>query len=196
MRVAPLVILAVVLSGCFLKPGPKQPPPPSPQSDRPSAAKTPVDVEIVVSMHPKLVEVCKNANKPARTIYVDEKSKQVFHCVGKKEKALVPHTDHGVGHELSEADVLLSEGEQVRWFSTTHTFIVLPVVKGKEAPQNPKAPPSPFPPSFAFSKVPAREATSDPVVSVGGAEEVVQRYKITFDITGLGVVDPDVVCTM
>lgn len=194
MKLVPLVILAVVLSGCFLKPGPKQPQNPAPGKQGFSAATGTVDVEIVVSTHPKLLEACKNTNKPARTIYVDVNSKQVFHCVGKK--ALVPHTDHGVGHELSEADVLLSEGQQVRWFSTTHTFLVLPVVKGKEAPQNPKAPPTPFPPSFSFSKVPAPEVISAPVESVGGAEVVVQRYKITFDITGLGVVDPDLICSM
>lgn len=194
MRIAPLVILAVVLSGCFLNPGPNQPPAPLPEKQSSSAAKGTVDVEIVVAMHPKLLEVCKDSNKPARTIYVDEKSKQVFHCVGRK--VLVPHTDHGPAHELSEADVLLSQGQQVRWFSTTHTFWVRPVVKGKEAPQNPKAPPTPFPPSFSFTKVPALEVISAPVESVGGAEVVVQRYKITFDITGLGVVDPDLICSM
>lgn len=194
MRVAPLVILAVVLSGCFLNPGPQQPQSPAPVKQGSSAAKAPVDVEIVVAMHPKLLEVCKNSNKPARTIYVDEKSKQVFHCVDKK--TLVPHTDHGPTHVLSEADVLLDAGDRVRWFSTTHTFWVRPVVKGKEPPQNPKAPPTPFPPSFSFSDVPALEVTSPPVESVGGGEAVRQRYKITFDITGLGIVDPDVVCTM
>ena len=195
MRLVPLVILAVVLSGCFLNPGPQQPQSPAPVKQSASAAKAPpVEVEIVVDTHPKLLEACKNSNRPARTIYVDENSKRVFHCVGNRR--LTQHVDHGPKTELSEADVPLSAGEQVRWFSKTHTFIVLPVVKGKEAPQNPKAPPTPFPPSLPFSKVPELSVTSPPVESVGEAEVVVQRYKITFDITGLGVVDPDVVCSM
>ena len=75
----------------------------------------------------------------------------------------------------------------MRWYSTTHTFVVVSVVKGKELPRSPSAPATPF--AAAFAKVAASEVISSEVPSIDG--EVVQRYKVTFNITGVGNVDPD-----
>jgi hypothetical protein len=201
--VAPFVILAVVLAGC----GPE---PASTPATNQSASKEPVsqsqqpakmlDVEIVGAVHPKLLEVCKDGRKPANTIFVDTNSRKVFHCVtnaASNTKTLTEHVDHGPVSPLSEADVPLSAGQQVRWFSETHTFSVLSVVKGKENPQAPAAPPTPFDPTEAarrFTKVAASEVISPPVLALDG--DLVQRYKVTFQITGLGLVDPDLICSM
>ena len=183
MRAAPFVILAIVLSGCAPKStGTQSTSPEKLVSDGKGQPKDKiVDVEIVVATHQKNLETCKSTNKPARTIYVDIPSGQVSHCMGPGK--LLAHTNHGQGHSLSDADVPLSAGQQIRWFSTTHTFVVVSVEKGKELPQSPLAPPTPF--AAAFAKVPAREVTSSEVPSIEGEVVNATRSRSTSPTSAL-----------
>ena len=187
MKAAPFVILTIVLASCAPKAPVDSIEGPASESKQ---GKT-VDVEILGATMKELQDMCAGGNKPARTVYVATPSGQVFHCVAKGK--LTPHVDHGPTSDLSPADVELSAGDRVRWFSTTHTFYVESVVQGKEPPRGAGAPPTPFP-GHKFALVPSKEVESGEVTFIDG--KTVQRYKITFFITGMGKVDPDIICTM
>ena len=183
MNGLPLVILAGVLafSGCALSDGP------GPQAEPPSQGKT-VDVEIVVGSKPDLDTQCLG-NVSATTVFVVNQ-KEIYHCIGKK---LHHHDEHGKTPGMESALVRVSTGDRVRWFSKTNLFTVASVTKAGPAlsPQNKLAPDTPF---AAFPPKPASEVLSSLVPGVAGNVE--QRYKVTFNIQGVGPVDPDVVCSM
>ena len=184
----PIVLLGMVVALSFgAQPAPKQP------------KATVVEVEIVVGPREKLSGSCSAGNLPPTTILVTEKAvvngkptpNEVYHCVG---KAFIPHADHGTNPALAKADVHLSAGDSVRWVTKGGPrFFVKSVVKPDADLKN-SNPASPF--SKPFSTTYTNEVVSTPVVEVEGAKVVVQRYKVTFDIEGQGVVDPDLVCSM
>ena len=184
----PVVMLGVVVAlSQDPQPPPKQPP------------KNVVEVQIVVGPREKLNALCSAGNLSPTTILVSEKAvvdgkpapNVVYHCVG---KAFIPHADHGKNPALAKADVRLSAGDSVRWVTKGGPrFFVKSVVKPASDLKN-SNPASPF--SKPFSTSYTDEVVSTPVVEVGGVKVVVQRYKVTFDIEGQGVVDPDLVCSM
>lgn len=185
MKGLPLVLLAVVLafSGCASSDGL------GPQAKPPSSGTQGevVDVEIVVGSKPDLDAQCLG-NASATTVFVI--GKEVYHCIGKK---LHNHAEHGKTPGMENALVRVSTGDRVRWFSKTNLFTVVSVTKAAPAlsPQNKLAPDTPF---AAFPPKPASEVLSSLVPDVEG--NVQQRYKVTFNIQGIGEVDPDVVCSM
>lgn len=205
MRVLPLVILAVVLASCGPKPSPpaagnqsadKSPSPePKQVEQKPEPKKGPtsgsqqntIDVEIVVRSNTKdMLTDC--ANKPPRTIYVLASNGHVYHCVN---NTLISHDEQGKNPALAAADVPVAESESVRWFCLTHTFIVTSIVQSKQSPVAAAAPATPF--TGELSKVAASEFVTSPLPSIAG--DPVQRYKVTFNITGIGTVDPDLICS-
>ena len=187
MRAVPLVMLVALLSfsGCAPSvgdPGLKTTP------SSASQGKT-VDVEIIVGSKPDLDAQCLG-NVSATTVFVVNQ-KEVYHCIGKK---LHDHAEHGKTPGMDNALVRVSTDDRIRWFSKTSLFTVMSVTKASAglAPQDKAAPDLPFGKDFPGKH--ASEVLSPPVPEVPG--NVQQRYKVTFNIQGIGTVDPDVVCSM
>ena len=193
MNALPLVILAVMLS-LGMQPPPKNTStttpsqPPAPKKD--TTAKT-IDIEIVVGPKLKLDERCKGG-PPASTVFVVS-AKEVYHCVG---NVLHNHDNHLNVPEMDKAAARAFAGDIIRWYSNTNDFTVVSVTKPKNpklAPQNPKAPATPF---TSFTNKTPREVFSTPVPRISEKGVVVQRYKATFKIADIGLVDPDLICSM
>ena len=186
MNAVPLVILAVVLSlGIQPTPkpvAPKQPPPPQPKV---------VQIRIVVGVSEEaLAKQCGPTEAPS-TIFVAN-NKQVFHCVGNK---LLNHANHGKDPNLEKAVVRANAGELVRWTSSTRFKVVS--VERHEVPGSPPpakknlAPDSPF-----LKPLPTEYLMVVEALVRNEPGTIVQRYKATFDIQGVGLVDPDLICSM
>jgi hypothetical protein len=148
-----------------------------------------VDVEIIVGKKPDL-DAMRAGNVPPTTVFVASQ-KEVFHCVANK---LHDHAEHGKVAGMDAAIVRVSAYDRVRWFSKTSLFTVMSVTKQVAAlgPQDKTAPDMPFG-KAAFANAPAAEVLSPPVPDLPGKVE--QRYKVTFNIQGLGPVDPDLICS-
>ena len=115
----------------------------------------------------------------------------LLYCV---KNVLMDHDEHDKGNPAMAATIVqASTGDQVRWYSNTHTFTVTIVKHPKLGPQHPDAPDSPFGKALMASE--AREQLS-PAVPAALKGKIQQRYKVSFNITGVGLVDPDLICTM
>ena len=147
-----------------------------------------IPVEIIVGSKSELDKQC-SPKTPATTVFVVS-PKQVYHCIGSK---LLDHAEHDKGNpDIAAAIVRAATGDQIKWFSIKHTFTVTVAKHPKLGPQNPDAPNSPFGDTFALA--PALEHVSPPVPNGGGKMQ--QRYKVSFNITTVGPVDPDLICSM
>src|SRR5687768_12841456 len=184
MNAVPLVIVAVVMS-LGMQPAPKPAPPPQP------VKPVTLNVEIVVGAQENLAATCKKGGVNPSTVFVVS-TKQVFHCIG---NSLHDHANHGKDPDLEKAVVRLSAGDRVRWFSTRRFFVAsverheLP---GVTPPKKNLAPASPF--AAALPKEYRTEVISPPVRDEPGT--IVQRYKASFNIEGVGLIDPDLICSM
>ncbi len=110
-----------------------------------------------------------------------------FHCI---EKTLISHAEEGKNKALEASYVKVATGQRVRWVSKTHTFTIA-AIRSHE-PIDSRSPGNPF--NGNFPGKPAASVTSGAVVNIDGS--AVQQYKITFNIVKVGLVDPDVVCSM
>jgi hypothetical protein len=174
-------------------PKPAQPPakkeqPPAKKGQPPPDAKLVVPVEIVVGEKTALDKMCLNGAAPTTVFVVS--AKQVYHCLGKN---LHDHNEHIKNpNDMGPTIVRVSTGQYIRWFSKASQFSVVSVLKDlKGQPQDKAAPDTPF---AAFPKQPASEVLSSPVPELKG--DVRQRYKTSFNIQGVGLVDPDLICSM
>jgi hypothetical protein len=148
-----------------------------------------IPVEIVVGAKADLDKRCAG-NAPPTTVFVVN-AKEVYHCVKNK---LLDHVEHDKGNpEMAISIVQASTGDQIRWYSSTHLFTVSVVKHPKLGPQHPDAPDSPFGKELLVA--PAREKVSS-LVPGAPKGKIQQRYKVSFNITGVGLVDPDLICTM
>jgi hypothetical protein len=200
MSAVPLVIVAIVLSLGMQTPSPKPTPPPtpSPSSTQPETKPQPkpdpklalIAVQIVVGTQPNLNALCKKGGQAPSTVFVVSAT-QVFHCVG---NSLHDHANHGKDPDLEKAVVSASAKERVRWFSATR-FIVTSVEK-HEPPAG--APPKKnVAPDYPFLEALPKEFRNEVIVTVRDEPgTVVQRYKASFNIEGIGLVDPDLICMM
>jgi len=198
MSALPFVMLAVVLLSLGAQPSQCSPqPPPKTADPQPSPPKRDpvVQVEIVVQPLFKELSALCTTNTPATTIFVENsKPVQVYHCIGTK---LHNHTEHFKNPKaMDPADVKLSFGQRVRWVSTT-PFFVVDVTKPEEPDHQPQDRLAPLRPFGVFkSEVYATQVETPEVPDVAGEKPVVQRYKVTFNIQNIGLVDPDLICTM
>lgn len=176
-------------------PKPAQPPakkaqPPAKKGQPPPVAKLEVPVEIVVGEKTALDKMCQNGAPPTTVFVVS--AKQVYHCLGKN---LHDHNDHIKNpNDMSPTIVEVSSGQHIRWFSKTNQFSVVSVVKDLKGQPQDKTKMAPDTPFAAFPKDFASEVLSSPVPSLEG--DVKQRYKTKFNIQGVGLVDPDLICSM
>ena len=150
-----------------------------------------VNVDIVVGSLNAHQETCKAGKAESSTIFVVN-PEEVYHCVGSK---LIRHTAHGKEPAMGKTIVRVNAGERVRWSCNTNRFVVLDVTRhSSEAAgikPNPDAPERPF---AQFPKTPSKQVESSVLKKIDG--KTVERYKATFYIEGVGVVDPDLVCSM
>jgi hypothetical protein len=152
-------------------------PPPKPPSKV-------VSVELIVDTLPGHEKRCKGGGVQPTTVLIV--GKEPYLCV---KQALMKH---GEGHDkFKETMVHVSSGQAIRWFSKTTKFSVVDVQI--HAPALKGAPPYPFVKPIPKTLV-ATEIISPPVLDVEG--QITQRYKVSFQIEGQGLVDPDVVCSM
>ena len=182
LRVVMLVVM-VALSACASKDGGQSAAP----GRQPGKI---VDVEIIVGSKDELEKRCAG-NVPPTAVFVLSQ-KEVFHCIGNK---LHHHDEHGKTPGMDDAIVRVAANERIRWFSTTALFTVTSVTKQLASiggPQDKTAPDTPFGKSIGPGK-PASEVVTTPVPDLDGKIE--QRYKVAFNIQGIGPVDPDVVCS-
>lgn len=194
MSALPPVILAVVLS-LGTQPPKKADPAPSQPAPKKDPVVEVVEVEIVVRPIKKELDALCVPKTPATTIFVESaKPVQVYHCIGTK---LHNHTEHEKNQKaMDPADVKLAVGQRIRWVSET-PFYVVDVTKPdnpKHQPQSTLAPYRPF--GMFTSKVHVTRLETPLVQNVVSEKPVVQRYKVTFNIVGVGEVDPDIICTM
>lgn len=196
MSAVPLVILVVALSLGMQPPSPAPTPPtptPTPTvQPKPVPKITTIAVQIVVGTQANLGALCKKGGQAPSTIFVVN-AKQVYHCIG---NTLRDHANHGKDPDLEKAVVRASAGERVRWFSATR-FIVASVEK-HETPAPAGAPPKKnVAPDFPFLEPLPKEFRNEVTGTVRDEPgTIVQRYKASFNIEGVGLVDPDVVCSM
>jgi hypothetical protein len=160
---------------------PPQPTPPAKPTPQPQKV---VSVELIVDTLPGHEKRCKGGKVEPTTVLIV--GKEPYLCV---KAALVKH---GEGHDkFEETMVHVSSGQAIRWFSKATKFSVVnvqihqPALKG--APDYPFVKPIP-------KNLVATEIISPPVRDVEG--QITQRYKVSFQIEGQGLVDPDVVCSM
>ena len=141
MRAAPFVILAIVLSGFAPKsPGTQSTSAEQPVSDgkgQPPKGKI-VHVEIVVATPTRRTSrrVRARTSRPDHLRRHSIRAGVPLH--GPREIAPAYESRPGTLVERCRC-AGLSAGQQIRWFSTTHTFVVVSVEKGKELPQSPSA---------------------------------------------------------
>jgi hypothetical protein len=149
-----------------------------------------IPVEIVVGSKPDLDKRCAD-NAPPTTVFVVN-PKEVYHCIKGK---LLDHDEHDKGNPAMAISIVqASTGDRIRWYSNTHSFTVSVVKHPKLGPQHPDAPDTPFP-DKALLVSPAREKLSS-LVPEALKGKIQQRYKVSFNIDGVGLVDPDLICTM
>ena len=191
MSAVPLVILAVALSLVMQPPPSPSPTPPKP-SPQPKPAPTagPIAVQIVVGTQPNLNALCKKGGQAPSTVFVVS-AKQVYHCIG---NSLHDHANHGKDPDLEKAVVRASAKERVRWFSAT-PFIVTSVEKHEPPAGGP--PKKNVAPDYPFVEALPKVFRNEVIVTVRDEPgTVVQRYKASFNIEGIGLVDPDLICSM
>jgi len=195
MNALSIALLAFALAVSSQKPQPPpkaQPPakkeqPPAKKAQPPPDIKSEVSVEIIVGAKEALDKMCQGGAPPTTVFVVS--AKQVYHCLGNK---LHDHNEHIKNpNDMGPTIVRVSTGQYIRWFSTSQFSVVSVVKDPKGQPQNLAAPATPF---AAFPKQPATEVRSSLVPDRPGT--VSQRYKTTFNIPGVGLVDPDLICTM
>jgi len=200
MSAVPLVIVAVVLSLGMQTPSPKPTPPPTPSPSstqpetkpqpKPDPKLAPIAVQIVVGTQPNLDALCKKGGQAPSAVFVVSAA-QVFHCVG---NSLHDHANHGKDPDLEKAVVRASANERVRWFSATR-FIVTSVEKHE--PPGVAPPKKNVAPDYPFLEPLPKEFRNEVIVTVRDEPgTVVQRYKASFNIEGIGLVDPDLICMM
>lgn len=194
MKFLPPVVIAAVfaLSSCASDDGKVgvqgEPPGESGQPPTQATGKV-IPVEIVVGSKLDLDKQCAGG-APATTVFVVSQ-KEIYHCI--KDK-LLHHDEHVKGNpEMEVSIVRASTGDRVRWFSNTHAFTVTVVKHPKLGPQHPDAPDSPFGKELLATAAREKLSSSVPNAPKG---KIQQRYKVSFDITGIGLVDPDLICTM
>jgi hypothetical protein len=179
--------LSIALLAFALALSSQDPQPPKPEQPPPDL-KSEVSVEIVVGEKGALDKMCLDG-AAANTVFVVSAT-QIYHCLGRK---LHDHGEHATNSSTMDPSIVRAyTGQHIRWFSKTREFSVVSVVKDpKGQPQNLAAPAAPF---AAFPKQAAREVRSSLVPDLTGT--VIQRYKVTFNIQGVGLVDPDLICSM
>lgn len=200
----PIVILAAasLLGVQPLGGGPAPAPQPPPKKSDPQPPPPAVVViEIVVGAYVDLSAMCGQGASPTTVFVTNDKSKvtskpeiAVHHCIGKKLH------DHA-GHEkdpkaFDPADVKLVAGQRVRWISKKASFRVVDITKPKNPTHEPQDKEAPLRPFGEFSKAYALQVESPPVPQINGEVVVRQRYKVTFEIENVGLVDPDLICSM
>lgn len=168
MNTTPFVVVLLAAAGCAT----------APRAPKPEI----VDVQIIVGTADALQKPCELAST---TVFVV--GTEAYHCIDKK---LVSHAEGESNPAFANSYVRVAVGQRVRWWSETHAFTIAAV--RRHAPLNSGTPAGPF--SGEFPDKPARQVSSGPVVNLHGVVE--QRYKVSFDIVGVGLVDPDVVCSM
>ena len=167
MKVAPFVVIVLAATlSLAAQPGPPEI----------------VEVDIVVGAAGDEKKPCSVS---PTTVYVIGTS--AFHCIDKK---LISHAEEGMNKALEASYVKVTSNQRVRWASKTHTFTIAAI--RAHNPISSGSPGNPF--NGNFPDKPASQVTSGAVVNIDGS--VVQQYKITFNIVGIGLVDPDVVCSM
>ena len=145
-----------------------------------------VNVQIVVDSLSAHQTTCKNGKGVSpTTVFVSDK--EVFHCVG---GALLNHKDEKEKPDaFKQTLVQLGVGDSITW-TANRAFRVVQV--RKHEPIAAGAPAYPF-----TEELPTAFTTSVTVGAVLNLEgSVVQQYKVTFEVQGLGRVDPDLVCSM
>ena len=185
----PLVIFAVALSLGMQQPS-RNSTPPKPPQPKPESTLAPIAVQIVVGTQANLNALCKKGGQAPSTVFVVS-AKQVYHCIG---NSLHDHTNHGKDPDLEKAVVRASAKERVRWFSAT-PFIVASVEKHEPPPGGP--PKKLVAPDYPFLEALPKQFRNEVIVTVRDEPgTVVQRYKASFNIEGIGLVDPDLICSM
>ena len=186
----PVAIVAIfVLTSCASAGVQGKPPDSSSEQPPIKATGNIIPVEIVVGSKPDLDKQCAG-NAPPTTVFVVS-PKEVYHCIKNK---LLDHDEHDKGNPAMDvAIVRASTGDRIRWFSKTHSFTVTVVKHPKLGPQHPDAPDSPF--NKELMVAPAQEKMSS-LVPGAVKGKIQQRYKVSFAITGVGLVDPDLICSM
>jgi hypothetical protein len=158
---------------------------------QPKPDATFVDVDIVVGSLEAHQGTCKGGKVNASTVFVVS-PEQVYHCVGSQ---LFLHSAHGKEPAMGTTIVRVNAGQRVRWSCKTNQFVVLDVTRHSSsapgAKPNPAAPERPF---ATFPKAPSNTVLSSELKRIDGKTE--EHYKATFYIEGVGVVDPDLVCSM
>ena len=169
MKVATFVVI-VLAATLSLAAQPKPAPPP------------PVVVNIFIG---QAGDEKKECNVTPTTVYVIGTA--AYHCIAKK---LISHAEEGKNKALEASYVKVATGQRIQWVLKTHTFRISAIEA--HTPIHPGSPGNPF--NGNFPEKPANQVMSGVVVNIDGS--VVQQYKVTFDIVGVGLVDPDVVCSM
>ena len=190
MSAVPLVILAVALSLGIQQPSVNSTPPKPQPQPKPDAKLAAIAVQIVVGTQATLNALCKKGGQAPSTVFVASTT-QVYHCIG---NSLHDHANHGKDPDLERAVVRASAKERVRWFSATR-FIVASVEK-HETPAGPRSKKN-IAPDYPFVEALPKEFRNEVNVTVRDEPgTVVQRYKASFNIEGIGLVDPDLICSM
>lgn len=199
----PIVMIGLAVAwsfACAQAPAPQsKPDEPAGAEAKKAAPKADVDVRIIVASRNSLEGECEKGGLHPTTILVstnergNEKDKgkgnAVYHCIDGK---FIPHAEHGKNPLLEKAIVRLKSGQRVRWFSTNASFFVASVDRPPQDLKN-SAPASPF--ASALATTFANEVISPPVIDVPNVE-IQQQYKVSFSIQEVGLVDPDLVCSM
>jgi len=141
-----------------------------------------VNVEIVIGTKGDEAKPCSVV---PTTVYVIGTTP--YHCIDKK---LISHAEEGKNKALEASYVKLAAGDRIQWNLKSHLFTISDIEAHTPIVAN--SPGNPF--NGNFSDKPANTVLSGVVVNVEGS--VVQQYKVTFNIVGVGLVDPDVVCSM
>lgn len=155
-------------------------------------AESVVSVEIIVGSLDAHQNTCKAGKSAPTTIFVVN-PEQVYHCVGSK---LVLHSAVGKEPAAGATVVRVNAGQRVRWFCKTNPFVVLDVERHRDGtgPPAKKASLAPDRPFAPFPKTPANQAVSSELKKIDGKTQ--ERYKAKFYVEGVGVVDPDLICSM
>ena len=126
----------------------------------------------------------KECNVSPTTVYVIGTT--AYHCIDKK---LIGHAEEGKNKALEASYVKVAAGQRVQWVLKTHTFRISAIEA--QSPIHPDSPGNPFNGNFPETREPGH-------VRSGGQHRRQRRaaYKVTFNIVGVGLVDPDVVCSM
>jgi hypothetical protein len=185
----PIIVMAAIVMALSLpmQPNPVQPKP-TPAQPGPPLKPGIVDVEIIIGTLEAHQKGCKSGVFGPTTVLVV--GINPHHCVkNAKGPELIGHDDKHP--DFGQSMVRAATGDRIRWFSKTNRFFVASVT-----PHDPVLKAAPASP-FIEPKLPTtfvNEYLSPPIRDEPG--NVVQRYKVTFEIEKIGRVDPDVVCSM